>query len=246
LHNFSIEPTVDTLSFYVVFMSHHISPRTVDSYLSGICNQLESYYPDVRKIRTAPIVAKSLAGMKRMRGREVKRRRPVSIDDIRRITASIGSSEDFDDKLFLTLVLTAFFALMRCGELVRPDSVAKLDDRKLTWRHTASVTADQYEFLLPGHKADRFFEGSRIVVQKLQGPEDPHAPFQRYIAARDACFRYRPELWLRVDGTAPTYSWFRKRLAAFFSDDDFIGGQSLRAGGATRLAELGASDDRIQ
>ncbi|KZW01961.1 hypothetical protein EXIGLDRAFT_596133, partial [Exidia glandulosa HHB12029] len=246
LHNFSTEPTVDTMSFYVTFMSHHVSPRTAESYLSGICNQLESYYPDVRKIRNAPIVARTLTGMKRLRGREVKRRRPISIEDIRRIVTDLAPSAAHDDKLFLAQVLTGFFALMRSGELVWPDSFAKQDERKLSWRHTVRVTDNLYEFLLPGHKADRFYEGSRIVVQRLDATEDPYSPFTKYLAARDTRFRFKPELWLREDGSVPTYSWFRKRLASFFPDDDFIGGQSLRAGGATRLAELGASDDRIQ
>lgn len=246
MHDFSLDPTTDTLSFYVVFMSHHVSPRTVDSYLSGICNQLESYYPDVRKARNAPIVAKSLLGMKRLRSRAVKRRRPISIDDIRRIVLELKDSKEHDDALFLAQVLTGFFALMRCGELVWPDAIAKQDDRKITWRHTVKLDDSHYEFLLPGHKADRFFEGSRIIIQRLDGPEDPLHPFRAYLGSRDTRFQYKPELWLRADGSIPTYSWFTRKLAVFFPDDDLIGGQSLRAGGATRLAELGATDDRIQ
>lgn len=49
-HNFPIDPTPDTLSFYTVYMAHHIKPSLVDSYLSGICNKLEPLYPDVCKI----------------------------------------------------------------------------------------------------------------------------------------------------------------------------------------------------
>src|SRR5580704_11500457 len=49
LHNFDITPTEETLSFFVVYMSYHIKPQSVDSYLSGICNQLEPHFPDVRK-----------------------------------------------------------------------------------------------------------------------------------------------------------------------------------------------------
>jgi hypothetical protein len=48
LHNLPIEPTEQTLSFYTVFMSSHIKPDSVDSYLSGISNQLEGFFPDVR------------------------------------------------------------------------------------------------------------------------------------------------------------------------------------------------------
>jgi hypothetical protein len=53
LHDFSIDPTADTLSFYVVFMSHHISPKSVSAYLSGICNTLEPHsHPSVKSVMT--------------------------------------------------------------------------------------------------------------------------------------------------------------------------------------------------
>jgi hypothetical protein len=30
-----------------VFLSTHIKPDSVNSYLSGICRQLEAFYPDI-------------------------------------------------------------------------------------------------------------------------------------------------------------------------------------------------------
>ena len=36
MHNFPLEPNPDTLSFFVVYMSHHIHPKSVRSYLSGL------------------------------------------------------------------------------------------------------------------------------------------------------------------------------------------------------------------
>ena len=38
LYNLLIEPTADTLSFYTIYMCHHIQPRSVASYLLGIYN----------------------------------------------------------------------------------------------------------------------------------------------------------------------------------------------------------------
>jgi hypothetical protein len=43
-------------------MCHHIALKSVDSYLSSICNQLESAFPDVRKVRTSPLVKNTLKG----------------------------------------------------------------------------------------------------------------------------------------------------------------------------------------
>ena len=45
-HGLSIEPTPDMLSYYIIYQLHIIIPDSVDSYLSGIINQLEPYYPD--------------------------------------------------------------------------------------------------------------------------------------------------------------------------------------------------------
>jgi hypothetical protein len=55
-HNFPVDPTAETLSFYTVYMSYFIKPSSVDSYLSGICNQLEHTFPDVRQSRCSPLV----------------------------------------------------------------------------------------------------------------------------------------------------------------------------------------------
>ena len=56
LHHRAIEPTPETLSFYVVFMCHHINPRSVSAYLSGICNTLEPHFQDVQKACMHPII----------------------------------------------------------------------------------------------------------------------------------------------------------------------------------------------
>ena len=55
-HNLPIEPTTDTLSFYTVYMSHFINPRSVITYLSGIYQQLEPYFPAVREAWNSSII----------------------------------------------------------------------------------------------------------------------------------------------------------------------------------------------
>ena len=48
-NHLSIEPTPETLSYYITYQTHFISPNSIDPYLSGIINQLKPYYPDVHK-----------------------------------------------------------------------------------------------------------------------------------------------------------------------------------------------------
>lgn len=85
LHQLPIEPSQETLSFFTVFMSSHINPSSVNSYLSGICNQLESYFPDVRQQRNSPLVSRTLAGCLRRFGRPTSRKHPLSRSDLQRV-----------------------------------------------------------------------------------------------------------------------------------------------------------------
>jgi hypothetical protein len=64
MHTIPVDPTPETLSFYVAYQSSFINPKSVDSYLSGICNQLETFYPDIWKNRSSTIVSRTLAGAK--------------------------------------------------------------------------------------------------------------------------------------------------------------------------------------
>jgi len=47
LHQFPLDLTADTLSFYVVFMAHHMKPTSISQYLSGIVSSLEPHFPNV-------------------------------------------------------------------------------------------------------------------------------------------------------------------------------------------------------
>ena len=47
LHNINIEPTERTLALHLTFQCTYIKPKSVDSYLSGIANQLESHFPNI-------------------------------------------------------------------------------------------------------------------------------------------------------------------------------------------------------
>jgi hypothetical protein len=59
LHHLPVDPSPDTLSFYVVFLSSHIKPDSVNSYLSGICQQLEPFFPEIRQNRKSILVTRS-------------------------------------------------------------------------------------------------------------------------------------------------------------------------------------------
>jgi hypothetical protein len=243
-HDFPIDPTPDTLSFYIVFMCHHIKPNSVESYLSGICNQLEPFFPGVRDSRRTRLVIRTLQGCKKMRALGTVRKRPLARTELCEITTFYSASSSYDDRLFVVLLLTGFHALLRLGELVWPDKVVLQDYRKVILRNSVQLLPQGFAFSLPGHKADRFFEGSRVILQQNATRDDPHHAFLDYLTSRDRIFPFNPELWLRSDGHIPTRSWFIRRLRHHFSSD--VGGHSLRSGGATALAEAGVPPHIIQ
>ena len=239
-----MEPTQDTLSFYVVFLSSHIKPDSVNSYLSGICRQLEPFFPDVRRNRNSMLVSRTMTGCMRRFGSPVKRKTPLSRANLQFVLDSMVSEPSHDELLFAAIMLTGFHALLRLGELVFPDKKALRNYRKISLRHSVSILPHQYSFFLPSHKGDRVFEGNTIIVQKTDSSTNPHSPFISYLSSRDKKFPLHPELWLTSRGSVPTRHWFISRLRRFFPKD--IAGQSLRSGGATSLAEAGADLATIQ
>ena len=245
LHDLPVEPTPDTLSFFAVFMSHQIEPRSVLNYLSGICQQLEPYFENVRSSRRSPLVERTMKGCLRLKGTPTKRKRALTFDDLHKVVNNLSNSTSHDDLLFKAMLLTGFFALMRLGELSFPDEKRLRNWKKVTKRSTVIVASDQYEFLLPAHKADPFFEGNRIIVKKSQhGGLNPLTIFRDYLTSRDCLFPLSSPLWILQNGSVPTRHFFVTRLRRFFDKD--VAGQSMRAGGATSLAEHGVSPALIQ
>jgi len=245
LHHFDVEPTPDTLSYYITFMSHHIQPRSVDNYLSGIVNQLEPHFPSVRAARQSSLVRKTLRGAHRLYDRPVSRKHALSRDDLTLALTSITRPFTHDDLLWITQLFCGFFGLLRLGELVSPDEVHIRSFSKLSLRTSVTITPTSYSFLIQREKSDDHYEGNRVAVSSSLNEPDPLSLFKSYLASRDHYFPLHPLLWIRSNGTTPTRSWFIRHLASLFPNSNFSG-HSMRAGGATSLAAAGVPPDRIR
>jgi hypothetical protein len=186
LHNLNIEPTKRTLALYVTFQSTYINPKSVDSYLSGIANMLESHFPSVRTSRKSALVSRALQGAKRHFGVPTHRKLPLSSTDLLLVLRRLGDHPSHDDLLFATQLFTGTDCLMRLAELCWPDKLSLRDYRKVTMRHTVESVPDAIGFWLPGHKADQFFEGSHLFIRRSS--LHTHRLFTDYLASHDHLF----------------------------------------------------------
>jgi len=244
MHDLPVDPTEETLSFFAVYMAHHINPKSVNNYLTGIVQQLESMFPHARDARNSQLVRRTLQGCMRLKGVATKRKRALTLDDLQLVLNHYHASTKHNDLLFVSMILTGFFALMRLGELTFPDDVSLRNWRKVSQRSSVKITDEHYEFHLPAHKADRYFEGNRIIVRAKQFRHNPLTHFRTYMASRDRIHPLSLPLWLMENGDVPTRSFFMTRVCELFKDD--VAGQSMRAGGATSLAEHGVPPSIIQ
>src|ERR1700678_99965 len=238
MHNFSIEPTQDSLSFFIVYMSHHIEPRSVKSYLSGLVQQLEPNFPNIRNIRSSPLISKVLKGCLKLKSKPIRRKEALVIADLCFLNEKYRFKRSHDDLFFIALLFSGFFSLLRLGDMTFPDDQSIRDWRKVSRRSSLLVERFQYSFLLPFHKGDKFFEGNKVLIHTFDSDSiDPTPIFMRYLSSRDLLFPAASPLWLTSAGTVPTRTFFMTRFHLFFSRS--YGGSYMRAGCATHLAKLG-------
>ena len=243
-HSFPINPTPDTLSFYTVYMAHHIKPASVDSYLSGICNELKPFHPNVQKNCCHHLVTRTLQGCKKLCTVPTTHKCPLSCTELAKLRTQYMSSNSHNDLLFFVILLVGFHTLMCLGELVWPDKKGLQDFWKVTKWDLVELLPKVFSFFLPGHKADKFFESNKVVVQQNSSGNNPDEPFHKYLQSHNWLFPFHPQLWLRVDGSVPTCGWFIRCLCQHFPAN--VAGHSLHAGGATVLTQAGIPPHIIQ
>lgn len=166
------------------------------------------------------------------------------VTDIRHLVNLFKDSTNYDDILFLTQLTLGFDQLLQLAELCISDDKRLWDCRKLMMHFDVKCLSHSIALLLPGHKADKFFRGSQLLVLNSHSNISPYPWILKYLALRDAQYPWHPELWLWHNGTSPNRSWFTARLHHHFGNN--ISGHLMRAGGATALAAAGVPDDRIQ
>jgi hypothetical protein len=169
LRHHMIDPTANTLSYYVVWLSHYIEPCSVDTYLSGIAHKLKFMFPDVRATRRSPLVTQTLQGCKHQFSKPIHQKLPIREHNIVCIIQSIGILPDYDNVLFIAMLMTEFKTLQCLGELAWPDSVKLQSYRKVAMHHTLLQMPTTISYTLPYQKNNSL--GSRYKILLCISPE---------------------------------------------------------------------------
>ncbi|KAF9450130.1 hypothetical protein P691DRAFT_666033 [Macrolepiota fuliginosa MF-IS2] len=73
----------------------------------------------------------------------------------------------------------------------------KLDSpRKMVQRKTVLMDTDKLSFSFPYHKADRFYEGNKILMFQNATTANPLSALRRYLIIRDLRFPNHRDLWV--------------------------------------------------
>ena len=179
-----------------------------------------------------------------MNTKAVSRKSALTLDNLRLVCDRFKHTTSHDDLLFMALLSTGFHRLLRLGELTLPDNSSIRDWHKVTRCQSLVQRQNEFEFLLPAHKADRFFEGNRVLIHAFSSSFDPVPIFFCYLFSRDRLFPAATPLWLTSKGEVPSQSFFLSHFHIYFPKH--FGGASLRSGGATLLAQLQTPDHIIR
>ena len=243
-HAFSMEPTPDTLSFYITYMASFVKPTTVASYLSGIASNLEEIYPEVRKVRKHWLVTRTLQGAMRTFNTPKQRKRHLTTEDLLVLDEHVDCNPTHDLLLFRAMVFVGFHGLLRADELTLSSNVVARDTRRTMMRSHLQPRDDGYDLTLRAHKADQTYIGSTVVLRPTDPLVNPIPRLNDYLTSRDRLFPLKPFLWSKTDGSVPSYPWFFRHIQDILGDD--LGGSSMRSGGATWLAASGKTHDDIR
>ena len=124
MHDFPVEPTAETLSFFTVYMCHYINPHPVNTYLSGIAQQLEADFPNTKEAQNSALVHHTLQGCMRMKGRATVRNCALTTNDLHLVVNHYKNSTLHDDLLFVSMLQMGFFGLLRLGEMTFLDDTS--------------------------------------------------------------------------------------------------------------------------
>jgi hypothetical protein len=100
----------------------------------------------------------------KLKSKPIRRKEALTIADLCFLDEKYRHKQSHDDLLFVALIFSGFFGLLRLGDMTFPDNPNIREWRKISRRSSLLVERSQISFLLPTHKGDNFFEGNKVLI----------------------------------------------------------------------------------
>ena len=239
------------LELYVAAVSHRLSAKAINSYLSGI-KFIHVFAGFSLDGLFGERLVKIKRGVKRAQGSSMTRpkRLPITVEDLHDLLHFVARSFSAHDvALFSAAFLLAFFGMLRVSEFVCPASGFFDPALHLSLSDISFESVRSRSFLavhLKVSKSDPFREGVVVRVAFTSGALCPGQALRSYLAFRQPLGP--GPLFILSNHQFLTRSHIVQMLGRTFPEvpQGLLGSHSFRIGGATRLCVLGVPDATIQ
>lgn len=238
------------LEHLLLFIAHccnnGLAASSVSTYISGIGHS--------HKIRglsdttTSFLVTKSLEGLRRIQGGQVKDlRAPITLPLLNRLLASLKyvCTNKYEQVLFNAAFSIAFFGLLRVGEFTAPN--AKYSGHRLLLLSDVHISNNIMHLCIRWSKTDQCGLSTTLRIHATGGLYCPVNNMQKYLKYRTHTINNH--LFVHFNAKTLTRYQFtsvlRKSLL-FINAPVFIRSHSFRIGGATYFSSQGVSDEQLK
>lgn len=225
--------TTASVSLWIAYLSGTCSAASIANYLSALGDFCRANGYEYTAVRMSFQITSMMKGIRVLYPRTIIRKAPITIQHLNTISRRIDHNNP-THLTFFAMCCTAFFGLLRLGEIVQHED----SRRTLQYKHVSNITQQGLSLRLPASKTDLNFQGSHIFIPRLASPICPVSALSRMLSFRPEGTTY---LFLGTDGNAFTRKEFLGFLKQFLPEEADITGHSFRAGGATWAAEIGMS-----
>lgn len=245
LHERSVCPA--SLMLFMAFLRHkQYKPSTISTYVSEIryMAKLQGFQDPGNDF----LVTLSLAGLAKLPG-PLDARLPITVPIMKKLLLSTDAifNSYYDQVLFKSMLLLAFFAFLRVGEftVASASDTPLLTISSLVWDRLDLSDGLSIQFLRYKHSKGRPF---LLHVPKQSCPSlCPVLAMAEYLNVR---VQGHAALFVKADGRPVTTSHFRNSLNMLLTanglDTALYKSHSFRIGAASYAAEHGLSDAQIR
>jgi len=240
-----LSPSAEDIVLFATDLSHSRCLSTIRVYLAAVRFHLLSHAASIAELHSPRLTA-VLRGLERTQGPARLARREITMPDLEVVKAYLERSNysNHDQAMLWSSITTAFYGLLRASEFLASDALTVEPDRTLTW---SSITATPSVVFIQLKRTKTAQDGHGGTVE-LRPTSNFLCPVQAFCAHSD-------NVGDRAKGDNPVFTFQSgkhltrdelTRMLRHALQTTTVSSHSLRIGGATNMANCGASEAQVR